>query len=212
MRGTIVPECPVVAYRVARPHGRWHHAHMSSARGAIVYSAEYECDIGTHVFPTRKFRMVRDRLLAEGAAAPADVLEAPRATRDELQLVHTAAYLDDLAHLRWTPRTLASELPLSGPIVRAYELACGGTTLAAREALRRGASANLGGGFHHAFADRAEGFCYLNDLAVAIRVLQRERAIRRAAVVDLDVHQGNGTARIFAGDDDVFTLSIHQEA
>jgi acetoin utilization deacetylase AcuC-like enzyme len=113
--------------------------------------------------------------------------------------------------LRLTHRTLYSELPLERDIVRAYILAAGGTTLAAREALERGAAINLGGGFHHAGPDRAEGFCYINDLAVAVRVLAREGRLRRAAVVDLDVHQGNGTAHVFAGDPAVFTLSIHQE-
>src|SRR5205823_2503221 len=117
----------------------------------------------------------------------------------------------DLEHLRWTPRTRMSELPLTVPIVKAYVLAAGGTTLAAREAMVRGQAVNLGGGFHHAYADHAEGFCYLNDLAIAVRVLQRDGAVRRAAVVDLDVHQGNGTAHIFRDDDRVFTLSMHHE-
>ena len=103
-----------------------------------------------------------------------------------------------------------SELPLTDEIVRAYTYAAGGTLVAARESLERGVGVNIGGGFHHAFADKAEGFCYLNDLAVAVRALQRDTRIRRAAIVDLDVHQGNGTAGIFAGDDSVFTLSIHQ--
>jgi acetoin utilization deacetylase AcuC-like enzyme len=134
------------------------------------------------------------------------------ASRQELLRVHTAPYLDDLEQLRWSPRTLASELPLTREIVDAYVLAAGGTTQAARAALLSGFGINLGGGFHHAFADRAEGFCYVNDLAVAVRVLQGEGRVRRAAVVDVDVHQGNGTARIFAGDASVFTLSIHQEA
>src|SRR5262249_58717768 len=129
--------------------------------------------------------------------------------RSELLTSHTPEYLDDLDALRWTHRTRMSELPLTAEIVRAYKLAAGGTTLAARGALDRGCGINLGGGFHHASADRAEGFCYLNDLAVAVRVLQREGRIRRAAVVDLDVHQGNGTALIFRDDDSVFTPSVH---
>jgi len=178
---------------------------------AIVHSPRYHCDIGRHVFPTEKFALVRDRLLAQGAMTEPALLEPVAAPRADLLLVHTAEYLDDLDHLRWTRRTMYSELPLSEEIVRAYVFAAGGTALAAREALQRGFGVNLGGGFHHAFADRAEGFCYINDLAVAIRVLQRDHGIRRAAVVDCDVHQGNGTAGIFAGDAGVFTLSIHQE-
>jgi acetoin utilization deacetylase AcuC-like enzyme len=164
------------------------------------------------VFPTVKFRLVRERLVAEGWVRDEEVAVPPPATREELLRVHTPAYLDDLDHLRWSPRTLASELPLTREIVNAYVLAAGGTTAAARSAVAGGFGINLGGGFHHAYADRAEGFCYINDLAVAARVLQHEGLVRRAAVVDVDVHQGNGTAGIFAGDESVFTLSIHQEA
>jgi acetoin utilization deacetylase AcuC-like enzyme len=182
------------------------------APAIAVHSAHYECDIGPHVFPTEKYRLVRDGLLAAGALAPGDLAEPVPSPRAELERVHTPAYLDDLESLRWTARTMASELPLTRTIVQAYVLAAGGTVAAARAALRRGAAVNLGGGFHHAFADRAEGFCYVNDLAVAARGLQAEGSVRRVAIVDLDVHQGNGTARIFAADPEVFTLSIHQEA
>jgi len=178
---------------------------------AVIHSQGYACDIGPHVFPVAKFRLVRDRLVSEGRVAADEILDPGPATREELLLVHAPEYLDDLDQLRWTARTMYSELPLEHDIVRAYILAAGGTTLAARAALTRGAAVNLGGGFHHAGPDRAEGFCYINDLAVAVRVLQREGRVRRVAVVDLDVHQGNGTARIFEGDPTVFTLSMHQE-
>ncbi len=181
------------------------------SRAAVVYSPDYVCDIGPHVFPVVKFRLLRDRLVEEGDVGAADLLEPPLAPRADLLLVHTPEYLEDLEQLRLTARTLFSELPLDPLIVRAYVLAAGGTTLAAREALVRGAAINLGGGFHHAGSDRAEGFCYVNDLAVAARVLQRDAGVRRVAVVDLDVHQGNGTAQVFAGDASVFTLSMHQE-
>lgn len=176
------------------------------------HSRAYACDIGPHVFPTVKYALVRDRLVAEGRLAESEIAEPPLATREELESVHTRDYLDDLEQLRWTPRTARSELPLSAAIVAAYRLAAGGTRLAAETALERGGSIHIGGGFHHACADHAEGFCYLNDVAVAIRSLQRRRLIERAAVVDLDVHQGNGTANIFSGDRSVFTLSVHQEA
>lgn len=179
---------------------------------AIVHSPAYECDIGPHVFPTEKFRRILDRLVADGLFEPESVLEPAPAPARDLELVHTSGYLEDLDQLRWTPRTMYSELPLTAEIVAAYRHAAGGTTIAAREALARGFAANLGGGFHHAFPDRAEGFCYLNDLAVAVRVLVRDHGIRRAAIVDLDVHQGNGTAAIFRDDPDVFTLSLHQAA
>jgi acetoin utilization deacetylase AcuC-like enzyme len=181
------------------------------SRCAVLYSPEYECDIGRHVFPTQKFRLVRDALHADGALAAHDLIPAAPAPRDDLLLVHTPEYLDDLEHLHWTQRTRMSELPLSPGIVRAYVVAAGGTTRAAAEALSRGVAVHLGGGFHHAFADLASGFCYINDLAVAIRVQQRDGHVRRAAVVDCDLHQGNGTAHVFRGDPEVFTFSIHQE-
>lgn len=176
-----------------------------------VYSPAYACDIGPHVFPVVKYRLVRDALIVGGDLTPPTIVEPALPARSTLERAHQPEFLDDLERLSWTPRTLYSELPLSREIVDAYRLACDGTTRAARLALERGAAVHLGGGFHHAFADHAEGFCYLNDLAVAARVLQDEGRVRRVAVVDLDVHQGNGTAAIFAGDDSVFTLSIHQE-
>jgi acetoin utilization deacetylase AcuC-like enzyme len=180
-------------------------------RAAVVHSPRYRCDIGVHVFPTEKFDLVLRGLVEAGDVEASEVLRPAPAPRDDLLLVHSPEYLEDLGHLRWTPRTACSELPLTEEIVSAYVLAAGGTTLAAREALRRGAGINLGGGFHHAFADQASGFCYINDLAVAIRVLQRDGLLRRAAVVDCDLHQGNGTAHLFQGDREVFTFSIHQE-
>jgi acetoin utilization deacetylase AcuC-like enzyme len=178
---------------------------------AVVHSPGYHCEIGPHVFPMEKFGLLRQRLVAEGDVAGDAFLEPGPASREDLLRVHTAEYLDDLEQLRWTQRTRGSELPLTSGIVQAYRLAAGGTTLAAREALTRGFGVNLGGGFHHAHPDHAEGFCYLNDLAVAVRALQHEGLVRRAAIVDCDVHQGNGTARTFRGDDTVFTFSIHQE-
>ena len=180
-------------------------------RPAIVYSRAYACDIGPHVFPTEKGVRVFESLERDGALANARALEPEPASREMLSRVHDVEYLDDLDAQRVTPRTVNSEIPLSRDIVRAYVLAAGGTVLAAREALGTGVAVHLGGGFHHACPDHAEGFCYINDLAVAIRMLQAEGRIRRAAVVDLDVHQGNGTARVFTGDESVFTLSIHQE-
>ena len=125
-------------------------------------------------------------------------------------LVHTPEYLDDLKNLRWTSCTQWSELPLTREIVEMFFLAAGGTIEACRQATARRCACHIGGGFHHAFPAKAEGFCYINDLAVGIRVAQKEGLIRRAAVIDCDLHQGNGTAAIFQGDDSVFTFSIHQ--
>jgi acetoin utilization deacetylase AcuC-like enzyme len=193
------------------PATRWHDS-RAMPRIPVVFSTRYECDIGAHVFPTAKFGLVLATLEREGRILPGDVREPPRPDRETLERVHTRGLLDDLESLRWTRRTAPSELPLSAEIVEAYVLAAGGTALAARLALSARAAVHLGGGFHHAFADHAEGFCYLNDLAVAIRAVQAERLVRRAAVVDLDVHQGNGTAAVFEHDPDVFTVSFHQEA
>ncbi|HUP00844.1 MAG TPA: histone deacetylase [Gemmatimonadota bacterium] len=175
----------------------------------IVYSPEYEADIGPHVFPTEKFRGVFERLVAEDGLGKA--LEPERPPREDLLRVHTAGYLDDLAAARHTARTMMSELPITPEIVQWFTLSCGGTTIAARQALDLGWAAHLGGGFHHAFPARAEGFCYLNDLAVAARSVQAEALAGRVAVIDVDVHQGNGTAAIFADDPSVYTFSIHQE-
>jgi len=175
----------------------------------VVYSAAAQADIGPHVFPIEKYRLVHARLVAENGLTHA--VEPSPATDPELLRVHTQAYLDDLNCGRNTHRTRDSELPLSEEIVDFFRLACGGTILASRIALDLGWAAHIGGGFHHAFEERAEGFCYLNDLAVAARAVQDEGLADRVAVIDLDVHQGNGTAVIFAEDPTVFTFSVHQE-
>lgn len=175
----------------------------------VVYSPASHADIGPHVFPMEKYAGVHRLLVEEDGLAA--WIEPEPAGREELLRVHTAAYLDDLDGDVHTRRTMFSELPLTAEIAAFFRLACGGTTRAARRALEAGWAAHLGGGFHHAFADRAEGFCYLNDLAVAARTLLAEGRVERVAVIDVDVHQGNGTAAIFADDPAVFTFSIHQE-
>ena len=179
----------------------------------LIYSPEYEVDIGAHVFPTAKYRMIREMLLEEKTVAPENFILPEPATDDELLLAITPELLDDLKSLRRSPRTLYSELPLTEAVVTAYILSAGGTIVAAREALSGPPhiACHIGGGFHHAFADHAEGFCYINDIAVAVRVMQQQGRITRAAVIDCDLHQGNGTAKIFQGDDSVLTMSIHQE-
>ncbi|MCX8036935.1 MAG: histone deacetylase [Candidatus Sumerlaeia bacterium] len=186
-------------------------APRDSKRYVLVYSDRYVAEIGPHVFPVAKYAMVVDELIHLCGVKREEFLEPKPPTRDQLALVHTREYLNDFLSLRWTPRTAGSEMPLTREIADAYVLSAGGTLLAAREAIRRrGFGIHIGGGFHHTFPDHAEGFCYINDIAVAIRVLQHEGVVRRAAVVDCDVHQGNGTARIFQDDPDVFTFSIHQ--
>jgi acetoin utilization deacetylase AcuC-like enzyme len=178
-----------------------------------VYSDAYYADIGIHVFPMQKFRMIRDELVKRGVLRADEVLEPKAASVEQVVRVHDREYVDKLVQGRLSVLEEAIlELPYSKALADASFLCAGGSILAAREAMSRGAGANLGGGFHHAFPDHGEGFCVFNDVAIAIRELQAARKIRRAAVIDVDVHQGNGTAAIFRDDPSVFTFSIHEEA
>ncbi len=175
----------------------------------IVYSERYHIDIGTHVFPTVKYQMVHRALASRGGY---EFVEPLLASWDDLSLVHTPEYLEKLQTGRFTQAEIAQlELPCSPEIVEGFRLMTGGTLAASRDALESGIGLHIGGGFHHAFANHGEGFCLFNDVAVAIRVLQREGRITRAAVIDCDVHHGNGTAMIFDLDPSVFTFSIHQQ-
>jgi acetoin utilization deacetylase AcuC-like enzyme len=177
----------------------------------LIYHDGYDLNLGTHVFPSQKYRLIRDRLLGEGFACPEDLLAPEPASEDDLALVHDRGWLQRLRFgTLGYDEIIQLEIPYSRQMVDAFFLAAGGTTLAARRAVEDGVGYNIGGGFHHAFPGHGEGFCAIHDVAVAIRKLQREGRIRRALVVDCDVHQGNGTAGIFRGDRDVFTLSIHQ--
>jgi acetoin utilization deacetylase AcuC-like enzyme len=166
----------------------------------LIYSDGYYLPIGEHVFPAEKYRRIRERLLATAIADAEDFLEPQPATDDDILLVHTPEYVDKLETGTLSSREeLELEVPYSRELVEAFWLAAGGSMLAARQALADGVSVNLGGGFHHAFPDHGEGFCMIHDVAVAIRRLQRDGKIRTAMTVDCDVHQGNGTAVIFAG-------------
>ena len=178
---------------------------------AFFYSPKYELEWDRHVFPAEKYRLVAERLRREGVAR--DFIDPVAATDEELLLVHTPAYLHRLEGMTRTPELgyAEFEVPVTQRVIETFRITTGGTIAAARRALTEGVAGNVSGGFHHAFADSGEGFCLINDLAVAIRVLQRDRLIARAAVIDLDLHQGNGTARIFAGDPNVFTFSMHQQ-
>ena len=177
----------------------------------IIYSDGYDLNLGDHVFPTIKYRKSKERLIEEGICQPADVVAPREAEDDAVALVHSREYIRKLKKGKLTPEEiLRMEIPYSKEGVDAMWLCAGGTIEAARRALTDGVSINLGGGFHHAFPEHGEGFCMLHDVAIAIRVLQKEGAIRTAMTVDCDVHQGNGTAEIFHADPTVFTLSIHQ--
>ena len=176
---------------------------------AFVYSEGYYADIGVHLFPVGKYRLVYQQLRGRGMIGE-NLIEPGPASQADLLLVHDQAYVEDLIHARSTRRTVSSELPISKAIIQASLLAAGGAIRACEEALQKGCAINLTGGFHHAFPDHAEGFCYINDMAVAIRRLQRQREGIRVAVIDCDLHQGNGTAFIFKDDESVYTFSIHQ--
>ncbi len=177
----------------------------------LVYHDGYHLNLGDHVFPSQKYRLIKDKLLADGVATPEDFVTPPFAEDDDLALAHDPGWIRRLRTGTVSYEEIRRlEIPYSRQMVRAFRLAAGGTILAGRLALRDGVGFNLSGGFHHAFRDHGEGFCAINDVAVAIRRIQRAGRIERAMVVDCDVHQGNGTASLFAGDRKVFTLSIHQ--
>jgi acetoin utilization deacetylase AcuC-like enzyme len=169
-------------------------------RFKLVYSDGYYLPIGAHVFPAEKYRRIHDRLIESGVAEVADFLEPEPASDQDILLVHTPQYVHKLKTGTLSPREeMELEVPFSAELVRAFWLAAGGSILAARHALTDRVAFNIGGGFHHAFPDHGEGFCMIHDVAVAIRRMQRDGKIRTAMTVDCDVHQGNGTAAIFAG-------------
>ena len=206
----------------------------------LVYSDDYYLPIGSHVFPAEKYQRIHKRLLETGAAEGKDFVAPQPASDQDILLVHTPQYVQKLKTGTLSAREeLEMEIPYSPELVRAFWLAAGGSILAADYALRDRVAFNVGGGFHHAFPDHGEGFCMIHDVAVAIRRMQRDAKIRTAMTVDCDVHQGNGTAVIFAGvrvpsdrlpsvggtsipfshgarirkthAGDVFTISLHQE-
>jgi acetoin utilization deacetylase AcuC-like enzyme len=178
----------------------------------LIYDDRYDLNLGAHVFPSQKYRLVYERLLKDGIAMSEDFLKPAPASDEDILRVHSQDYVYKLKTGSLTrAEVMRMEVPYSEELIEACWLAAGGSILAARRALEDGFSANIGGGFHHAYPDHGEGFCVIHDVAVAIRKTQADGAIERAMVVDTDVHQGNGTAAIFGGDETVFTLSIHQE-
>jgi acetoin utilization deacetylase AcuC-like enzyme len=178
----------------------------------LVYHDRYDLNLGPHVFPSQKFRLIAEELRREGIAAAIDFLQPSPASDEDILRVHTREWVQKLKNGRLTASDVMKlEIPYSPELVEAVWLAAGGSILAGQCALRDGFGANLGGGFHHAYPGHGEGFCAIHDVAVAIRRLQADKAIRKAMVIDADVHHGNGTAAIFRDDATVFTISIHQE-
>jgi acetoin utilization deacetylase AcuC-like enzyme len=177
----------------------------------VFYTPRYYADIGQgHIFPIRKFELVRERLLTEGTLQASEIIEPAPAPLVDVLMVHTEDYVSRLCNGQLTPKEIRRlGLPWSESLVQRSFYAVGGTLDATRASLADGYSSNLAGGTHHSFPERGEGFCVLNDVAIAIRALRARKLFQRAAIVDCDVHQGNGTATIFAGDHDTFTFSIH---
>ena len=167
----------------------------------VVYHEKYDLNLGPHVFPSQKFRLIAETLLAEKIAAGEDFVKPEPASDEDILRVHTPEWTRKLKTGTLTAsEVMLLEIPYSQAVVEAFWLAAGGSILAGRHTLTDGFAVNIGGGFHHAFPGHGEGFCMINDVAIAIRRLQADRAIAKCMVVDTDVHQGNGTAAIFAAD------------
>jgi len=178
----------------------------------LIYHDGYDLNLGAHVFPSQKYHMIRDKLLEDGVATQDDFLAPQPATDEDVLRVHSQEYVYKLKNGSLSrTEEMRLEVPYSKKLIEACWLAAGGSILAGRRALQDGWAANIGGGFHHACPDHGEGFCVIHDVAIAIRRLQFDGAMERAMVVDTDVHQGNGTAVVFGGDGNVYTLSLHQE-
>lgn len=183
---------------------------MSKKR--VVYSDEYDVDIGAHVFPTKKYKLIREKLIRERLLSEED-FEFPHPASDEdILLIHSHEYLDKLKSGTLSPEEIFRlELPYSEKLVHASYICVNGTIRSCSIALEKGVGVHLGGGFHHAFRDHGEGFCVFNDVAIGIKRMVKDNRIAKAMTIDCDLHQGNGTADIFKGDEDVFTFSIHQQ-
>lgn len=185
----------------------------ADSKAVFVWSKNYKASLGRrHIFPAMKYQRLYYAAAKVGILKEEEIVE-PKPLKDEdLLLVHTKFYLWKLRLLALTPLgMLNGENPVSREILKAVRLACGGTYDACNLALRYGIAMNLAGGFHHAFSNREEGFCYYNDVAIAIKKLQKEGRINKVMIIDCDVHQGNGTARIFQDDESVFIFDLYQE-
>jgi acetoin utilization deacetylase AcuC-like enzyme len=181
-------------------------------RPVLYYSDNYEADIGPHIFPMKKYRLVKELLLKMGVARPDDFVEPEPASVADALLVHTDAYVGKLMNGTLSALEEATlEVPYSQELVEKSFLGAGGTIAAVRSSFERGVGVNIGGGLHHAFPNHGEGFCVFNDVAMGVASALEYHLAHRVATVDCDVHQGNGTAATFARDERVFTFSIHQE-
>jgi acetoin utilization deacetylase AcuC-like enzyme len=163
-----------------------------------------------HRFPIEKYALLRKRVMADGIITNGNAIVPPQATLDQLRLAHNPEYVQRVINGELSEKEVRRiGFPWSLGLVQRSRRSVGGTIAACRTALQEGVSANLAGGTHHAFPDHGEGYCVFNDCAVAARAMQAENRVRRVVILDCDVHQGNGTAAIFAQDPSVFTFSIH---
>jgi acetoin utilization deacetylase AcuC-like enzyme len=178
----------------------------------LLFHPGFTLDLGAHVFPTQKYRLVRERLLEDGVAEESDFVAAESATDEDVLRVHTEEYVQKIQTGALSLKEVRLlEIPWSKALVEATWRAAGAAIEAGRLAKADGCALVIGGGFHHAFPDHGEGFCLIHDVAIAVRALRARGAVSRVAILDLDVHHGNGTAAIFGQDRLVFTVSLHQE-
>lgn len=179
----------------------------------LVYSKDYAVDIGQHVFPTSKYKLIKDHILKTPSLKESVDFVSPKKAREEdVLLAHDKTYIHKLKNGTLSrEEIMKTELPYSRQLVDASMLCCGGTILATQIALQSMLGLHIGGGFHHAFPGHGEGFCVLNDIAVAVKRLIKYGPVKKVLIIDCDLHQGNGTAVIFAKDKNVFTFSMHQE-
>jgi acetoin utilization deacetylase AcuC-like enzyme len=180
----------------------------------VFHSDEFDFPLPKgHRFPLTKFRLLRQELERAGLVAPGELIAAPPLTDEEILRVHDPGYLERLKAGQLSSKEVARiGLPWSTDLVERARRSAGGTLAACRAALEDGMAVNLAGGTHHAFRDRGQGYCLFNDCVIAVRVLQDAGLVCRAVILDCDVHQGNGTAALAAGDETVFTFSIHSES
>lgn len=178
-----------------------------------VFSPEYEkTDIGNHIFPLVKYRLIKERLIKGKQAVESDFITPEKADIEDVLLVHTRSYLDKLLNGTLSlEEQMKLEIPYSKHLVEASLICVGGSILASETAMSCKVGVHIGGGFHHAYPDHGEGFCVLHDVAVAVKKMIRSKRVKKVLIIDCDLHQGNGTAYIFNNNPDVFTFSMHQE-
>ncbi len=178
----------------------------------LLFHPGFTVDLGPHVFPAQKYRLVREELLRKSLADETDFVAAEAASDEDVLRVHTPEYVETLKTGRFSQReALILEVPWSRALVEGMYRASGAAIAAGGLARRDGCAVVIGGGFHHAFPDHGEGFCLMNDVAIAVAALRARGEVERVAIVDLDVHQGNGTAAILGQEPWAFTVSVHQE-